>query len=76
MKYWSPIRVLVANLATWLIWGVILAAFLASDVQAAGQDMPSRALPYVHQIEFDFVGWTLNALGVKIQEASAGEQAY
>ncbi len=74
---WKQASAYLANLLNWLGWAVLLVAFLAGDaMQPGGQDMPSRVTPYIRNIEFDFVGWTLNALGVKAEEASLSEQAY
>ena len=73
-----PIRAFLGNLLNWLAWGLILIAFLAGDAlqPVVAQDIPSRVAPYVRKIEFDFVGWTLDAIGAKVAEASTGEQAY
>jgi hypothetical protein len=75
--FWQRASTLLANGLNWLGWSLIFVAFLAGDaMQPGGQDMPSRVAPYVRKIEFDFVGWTLNAIGVKVAEASTSEQAY
>ena len=74
---WTRASAYLANFLNWLGWMLILVAFLAGDaMQPGGQDMPSRVTPYIRKIEFDFVGWTLDAIGVKVEEASLGEQAY
>ncbi len=74
---WRQTSAFLSNLLNWLVWGLVLIGFLAADAQVpGGQDMPSRVTPYIRKIEFDFVGWTLDAIGVKVAEASSGEQAY
>jgi hypothetical protein len=75
--FWQQTGAVFGKLLNWLGWGLVLIAFLAGDgMQPTPQDMPSRVMPYVRRIEFDFVGWTLNAIGVKVAEASLDEQAY
>ncbi len=62
-------------LLTWCLVAVIFAALLGqgSDVAETTSD---RAQLYVRNIEFDFVGWTLNAIGTKLWQDSVGEQSY
>ncbi len=53
-----------------------LATALASDVQDSPADFPSRVVPYIRKNEFDFIGWTLDALQVKVSQAASGEQDF
>ncbi len=73
---WRRVGARLINLAAWLLLAGCLAGLLASDAQTVSLDMPSRVLPYIRKIEFDFIGWTVNALGVKLQQASLAEQDY
>ncbi len=59
-------------------WGVFagaLSLILAKDV-AVALDTPARVRAYIREIEFDFVDWTLDALGFKTRQASLDEQQF
>jgi hypothetical protein len=48
---------------------------LESSVALPG-DKYERARAYTRNIEFDFLGWTLDALGIKIGQAALGTESY
>jgi hypothetical protein len=56
--------------------GLALALLLAGDAFRAPTDLPGQARAYTRGIEFDFVGWTLNALGIKLRQASVNDQLF
>src|ERR1051325_6576969 len=68
-----------ADLALYLVdWGLFLLALLmilTQDVSLAA-DTPKRVESYTRGLEFNFVNWTLDAVGFKILQASEGDQAY
>jgi hypothetical protein len=68
-------RILAATLGMLVLASCSL-AMLAGDVQAPSSDVTTRVLPYIRQNEFDFIGWTIDAAGVKLAQASAGDQDY
>jgi hypothetical protein len=49
-------------------------ALVSSVVQPDNQYEQARA--FTRSIEFDFLGWTLNALGIKLGQAALGVEAY
>ena len=61
-----------------LTWGVI--AVMVSSLLGQDSYSPSttsdRAQAYIRNIQFDFVGWTLNAIGAKLDQNSLDEQSY
>ncbi|MDW8327427.1 MAG: hypothetical protein RMK99_12735, partial [Anaerolineales bacterium] len=59
-----------------LVAGLTLALLLAGDSLRAPTDLPGKVRTYTRGLEFDFVGWTLNALGVKLQQASINDQLF
>lgn len=56
--------------------GLALALLLAGDALRAPTDLPGQVRAYTRGLEFDFVGWTLNALGVKLRQASVNDQLF
>jgi len=60
---------------TWGLIGVILSSLLGQDGYIAST-VADRAELYVRSQQFDFVGWTLNAIGTQLWQSSIGEQNY
>ncbi len=56
-------------------WLFFLAAIL-SNSQIPLADTPSQVRTFTRPIEYDFVAWTLNALGVKLTQFSLGAANY
>jgi hypothetical protein len=59
----------------WAAFSLALSLCVARDTRLA-LDTPERVRAYIRDIEFDFVDWTLNAVGFKIRHASVAEQAF
>jgi hypothetical protein len=62
-------------------WAVVLFALLLGIVLLAYSTVPpgdqlERIRAFTRQIEFDYVTWTLNALGGKIRDGALGTEAY
>ncbi len=53
----------------------ILTALLGGSIVPPG-DQTERVRAFTRQIEFDYVGWTINALGVKFQQTALGSGDY
>ena len=69
---------LLDHLITALAWGLFvfgLSLLLSADIFLA-RDTSARVRNHIRDIEFDFVDWTLAAAGVKLRQASLGDQAY
>ena len=82
MCYYRPMsRKLIAAfdfgvvLLTWGMIGVLLSTLLGPDSYVAATTS-DRAQLYVRNVQFDFVGWTLNAIGSQLWQNSLGEQSY
>ena len=58
--------------AFWLLLIVVL----ASGSTAIKLDQRDRVRRYARQEEFDFAGWTLDALGLKLEQYGLGASAY
>jgi hypothetical protein len=65
----------VVSLVAWLVFALAAALLLSRDAYVA-DDTTGRVRYHVRTIEFDFVDWTLNAIGVRVSQASVDEQAY
>lgn len=59
-----------------LIFALTLALGLSGDAYRAPADLPGQVRAYTRGIEFDFIGWTLNAIGLKLRQASVDDQLY
>ncbi len=85
MCYHGPMRRAVSRTLTWIIrfvgWLgsvgtlVLPTIVLSGDVYRAA-DFPEEVRAYTRGLEFDFVLWTLNAIGVKVRQASVDEQHF
>jgi hypothetical protein len=60
---------------TWGLIGVMLSMLLGQDGYVAATTSERTQL-YVRNIQFDFVGWTLNAIGAKLWQNSVDEQSF
>ncbi len=60
---------------TWGLIGLVVSMLLGQDGYVA-TSTSDRAQLYVRNLQFDFVGWTLNALGTKLWQNSVDEQSY
>jgi hypothetical protein len=72
-----PARALRASIA-WLVrslWLVLLAGILTQSTLAL-QDPVERVRTFTRPREFDFAGWTLAALGLKVEQSSLGASGY
>jgi hypothetical protein len=56
--------------------GLSLTLLLAGDAFRPPTDLPGEVRAYTRGLEFDFVDWTLNALGVKVRQASVNDQLF
>jgi len=62
-----------------LFWILITGSFstlLTRDVYVPPLDTDSRVQAYLRAVEFDFVWWTVRAVGFKLRQASAEAQPY
>ncbi len=55
---------------------ILLAAFLLWRDIPPANDLPTQVSARVGGLQFDFIGWTLNALGVKAAQSASNEQSY
>lgn len=55
---------------------LLLCILLVGDAQPVTQDIVEQIRLYTRQVEFDYVNWTLNALGSKLAQASIGTPFY
>jgi hypothetical protein len=62
-------------LLTWGVIGVLMSTLLGQEGYAPATTS-DRAQLYVRNLQFDFVGWTLNAIGTKFWQNSVDEQSY
>jgi len=62
-------------LLTWGLIGVMVSLLLGQDAYVAATTS-DRAQLYVRDMQFDFVGWTLNAIGAKLWQNSVDEQSF
>jgi hypothetical protein len=60
---------------TWLVVVTFLLSSLTRETYTP-PDMPAKVRPYTGGIDFNFVDWTLDAVGRKVEQASLNEQAY
>lgn len=71
MRFWSLFaRLLKLGLI------LLLATLLLGSSTQPLTDRTSRARAFTREIEFDFVSWTLDALGFKIQQWTLGTEGY
>ncbi len=66
---------LALTVIAWGIFGLSLAFVLAQDTYLP-RDTTDRVRAYIRDTEFDFVDWTLAAVGYKLQQASVDEQRF
>ena len=66
---------IIRRTARVLITTIILAALLGGSIVPPG-DQTEQVRAFTRQIEFDYVGWTINALGVKFQQMALGSGDY
>lgn len=61
-----------------LAWLMVLTVFALGVARETytPTDTPSKIRPYLSGLEFDFVKWTVDAVGRKTQQASLNEQQY
>jgi hypothetical protein len=62
-------------LLTWGLIGMMVSMLLGQDGYVAATTS-DRAQLYVRSMQFDFVGWTLNAIGAKLWQNSVDEQSF
>lgn len=55
---------------------ILLVLILVAGSQRPNRGTADRAQRFTAPIEFDFAGWTLGAIGVKLGQASRGEAGY
>jgi hypothetical protein len=60
---------------TWGLVGIVVSMLLGQDGYVAASTS-DRAQLYVRDLQFDFVGWTLNAIGAKLWQNSIDEQGF
>jgi len=60
---------------TWGLIGVMVASLLGPDAYVAANSS-DRAELYIRNEQFDFIGWTFNAIGTKLAQNSVDEQSY
>jgi hypothetical protein len=63
----------VVTILAWSLVAVLLSALLTSSVYIAS-DTSQRVRLFIRDTEFDFVGWTFNAIGVQLHQNAVGEQ--
>lgn len=71
--WWIFDTVLVA--AAWSLLAVLLSVMLTGSVYLE-TDFTSRVRGHIRAIEFDFIGWTVNAVQVKTRQSTLAEQGY
>jgi hypothetical protein len=72
----TSLRARMAQQAVWVITWVTILAFVLSGSTLAEHDPLARIRRFTHTSEFDFAGWTLSALGVKVEQSSLGTAGY
>ncbi|HSR46977.1 MAG TPA: hypothetical protein VLL77_03215 [Anaerolineales bacterium] len=55
---------------------ILLVLILVAGSQRPNRETADRAQRFTAPIEFDFAGWTLGAIGVKLEQASRGQAGY
>src|SRR5574341_2259754 len=55
---------------------LLLLALLLDREMAPSNDLNFEVGARVGNLQFDFTGWTLNALGLKVAQSASGEQSY
>jgi hypothetical protein len=71
-----PTRARSAPQTAWTVVWIVILAFVLTGSTLAGRDPLARIRRYTHPLEFDFVGWTLSALEVKVEQSSLGNTGY
>jgi hypothetical protein len=61
-------------LLTWGLVAVMVSSLLGQDGYSAATTS-DQAQAYIRNIQFDFIGWTLDALGAKLEQNSLDEQS-
>jgi hypothetical protein len=65
----------VLELVAWAVCALAVGLALPGEAPPAA-DMPARVRAYTRGVEFDFAGWTVEALLAKVRQASLGEQRF
>jgi hypothetical protein len=65
----------IVAVVAWLLFAVTIAGLLTRDV-VVPSGLADRARVHARSIEFDFVSWTVNAVGIKFSQASVDAQAF
>jgi len=60
---------------TWGLIAIMVSSLLGQDAYTAATTS-DQAQAYIRNIQFDFVGWTLGAIGDKLEQNSLDEQSY
>ena len=60
---------------TWGLITIMVSSVLSQDGYTA-INTSDKAQAYIRNIQFDFVGWTLGAIGAKLEQNSLDEQSY
>lgn len=55
---------------------LILATLVLTSSALASTDQKARTRAFTRAMEFDYASWTLEALGIKLEQAALGAQAY
>src|SRR4026209_1810885 len=62
----------VVTLLAWSLVAVLVSALLTRSVYIAS-DTSQRVRQFIRDSEFDFVGWTFDAIGVQLHQNAVGE---
>src|SRR4030042_3099348 len=62
--------------AYWLIILLVLPSVMLGSSTVSPSDPHERIRAFTRAIEFDYVSWTLDALGIKLGEAAMGTSKY
>jgi hypothetical protein len=71
-----PMRARRVRQTLWTTTLIIILAFVLVGSTLADHDPLARIRRFTHASEFDFAGWTLSALGVKVEQSSLGDAGY
>src|SRR5215211_1721314 len=63
----------VVTLLAWGLVAVIVSALLTRSIYTAS-DTTERVRFHIRDTEFDFVGWTFDAVGVQLRQNTVGQQ--
>jgi hypothetical protein len=71
-----PKRAFDASRIAWTVVWIVILAFVLAGSTVAGHDPLARIRHDTRDFEFDFAGWNLSAIGIKVEQSSLGYTGY